>query len=249
MDVKELQSLNLKLLIHKKKKEVIYAEADNYFVDVLFSFMTIPIGALIKLIGCKSFGCISNLYASVENLDDKFLASKIFREVLLHPRSAGEIYLRDLKVSILETDVIEYFGCEICSFLGYYYQDGRCRCHNSWKYKLTLPSSNATLEGSFTKSTTSFMLTDDLHVRPISIMAGLTLLKSCGACDKSMLEERTVNVGKDKVTIFSVRLPWFLECIPKKCTSLSTYVLTVTFFSPTDSGAAEVVTRVKDAAY
>lgn len=97
-------------MIHKKKNEVIFVEADHNFVDVLFSFMTIPVGALIKLIGCQSFSCTSNFYASVENLNDKFLASKICREVLLHPRSAVEIYWRDLKVSMYdETDDIDYF--------------------------------------------------------------------------------------------------------------------------------------------
>ncbi|PWA99470.1 hypothetical protein CTI12_AA007410 [Artemisia annua] len=40
----------LKVMVHKEHKRVIFAEADNHFVDTLFSFMTLPTGMIIRLL-------------------------------------------------------------------------------------------------------------------------------------------------------------------------------------------------------
>ncbi|XP_074331010.1 uncharacterized protein LOC141668181 isoform X1 [Apium graveolens] len=199
MDVAELQSLSLKLLVHKVRNEVVFAEANHDFVDVLFSFMTIPVGAVIKLIGDQSFSCMRNFCASVENFDENLLSSKTCREVLLHPRSAAEIYCRNLKLNWCETDSNEYYECTSCDRVSYYWQNGLCVCGKRLSYELRLPSPSPTLLGGFTKSTSRFMITSDLNVRPISTMKGLTLLKLLGAGEKNALEERTVDVGKDKI--------------------------------------------------
>lgn len=199
MDVVKLQSLSLKLLVHKVKHEVVFAEANHDFVDVLFSFMTIPVGAVIKLFGDQSFSCMSNLCASFENFDENLLSSKACKEVLLHPRSAAEIYCRNLKLNWYGTDGNEYYECESCDLVSYYWQNGLCLCGSRLYHELRLPSPSPTLLGGFTKSTTRFMITSDLNVRPISTMKGLTLLKLLGAGEKNVLEERTLDVGKDKV--------------------------------------------------
>lgn len=51
MEDGEQQSLSLKLLVEKGKNQVVFAESNNDFIDILFSFMTIPIGTIIKLTG------------------------------------------------------------------------------------------------------------------------------------------------------------------------------------------------------
>ncbi|MCH81299.1 30S ribosomal protein S18, partial [Trifolium medium] len=62
MDVKVVQS--------KSQKKMIFTEANGDFVDFIFSFLTIPLGSIVKLLGANSFaGCVGNLYKSVENLD------------------------------------------------------------------------------------------------------------------------------------------------------------------------------------
>lgn len=43
MEDGEQQSLSLKLLAEKGKNQVVFAESNNDFIDILFSFMTIPI--------------------------------------------------------------------------------------------------------------------------------------------------------------------------------------------------------------
>ncbi|KAK1385912.1 Protein kinase domain-containing protein [Heracleum sosnowskyi] len=229
MDVAEIQTLSLKLLVHKVKNEVVFAEANHDFVDVLFSFMTIPVGAVIKLFGDQSFSCMSNLCSSVENFDENLLSSKTCREVLLHPRSAAEIYCRNLKLNWYETDGNEYYECTSCGLVSYYPQNGLCLCGSRLNYELKLPSPSPTLLGGFTKSTTRFMITSDLNVRPISTMKSLTLLKLLGPGEKNVLEERTIEVGKDKILDLlkfslvskSPLTEAFLELIPLNYSSVS----------------------------
>jgi hypothetical protein len=51
VESKEYANLfRVQLLVQKSNKRVLYMEAGKDFVDVLFSFLMLPIGAAIKLI-------------------------------------------------------------------------------------------------------------------------------------------------------------------------------------------------------
>lgn len=41
---------SLRLLVDKKKNKVVLAEAGKEFVDVLFSFLTLPMGTVARLV-------------------------------------------------------------------------------------------------------------------------------------------------------------------------------------------------------
>ncbi|MCI18299.1 hypothetical protein A2U01_0039453, partial [Trifolium medium] len=42
--------VSLKLLLNEKGNKVLFAEAGNDFVDVLFSFLTMPLGTIARLV-------------------------------------------------------------------------------------------------------------------------------------------------------------------------------------------------------
>nr|CAB3488123.1 unnamed protein product [Digitaria exilis] len=45
-------------------------ESGKEFVDVLLSFLTLPLGTIVRLLGKESsLGCFDELYKSVESLD------------------------------------------------------------------------------------------------------------------------------------------------------------------------------------
>lgn len=202
MEGEAFESISLKLLVDTRNNQVVFAESNKDFVDVLFSFMTIPIGTIIKLIGEQSFGCMGNLYASVKNLDEEFLRSHKLRDLMLQPRSAAEIYCKCLKVNLNESDG-KYYGCNgTCNRVSYYQTD-KCNCGKATLFELKLPSRISLPQGGgvFMKSTSRFMISSDFQVMPISTMNGITLLSKLGAWDGSSLEERTVTVDKDKVLL------------------------------------------------
>lgn len=69
------EQISLKLLVYKKTNKVILAEAGKDFVDVLFCFLTMPLGTIARLVqtsdlGPGGVGCLSSLYGSVTNLQE-----------------------------------------------------------------------------------------------------------------------------------------------------------------------------------
>lgn len=53
-------SISLKALVDKASKKVIFIESGNEFVDVLFSFLTIPMATIIKCAGDIYFSTFGN---------------------------------------------------------------------------------------------------------------------------------------------------------------------------------------------
>ncbi|GJX76708.1 hypothetical protein Tco_0323519 [Tanacetum coccineum] len=83
--------LTVKLLTHKSKKKVLCAEVDNSFVEMLLSFLTIPLGAVKVLTKDTSSPVgINNLYKSISTLgDENYLKSDDIKNMLLSPKLAA----------------------------------------------------------------------------------------------------------------------------------------------------------------
>ncbi|XP_065871954.1 uncharacterized protein [Euphorbia lathyris] len=80
--------VKVKLLINKKNKKVVFAEASKDFVDFLFSLMSLPLGQVVKLLTkSKMAGCIGNLYNSIESLSETYIQSSQNVEFVLNPKS------------------------------------------------------------------------------------------------------------------------------------------------------------------
>jgi hypothetical protein len=71
--------VQLKLLINEESNKVVFAEAGKDFVDILCSFLTLPLGTIAKLsqkdsnMGPVTVGCLNSLYQSVVDLDKGYL--------------------------------------------------------------------------------------------------------------------------------------------------------------------------------
>uniref|UniRef100_A0A5B6Z3F9 DUF674 family protein n=1 Tax=Davidia involucrata TaxID=16924 RepID=A0A5B6Z3F9_DAVIN len=202
-----LQSISLNVLVEKEKNRVVFAEPNKDFVDVLFSFMTMPIGTIIRLTREHllegEMGCLNNLYAGVESLDEEHLQSMKCKDMLLRPRSAAEIYCRNLKPNLVDGyNTNDYYACgsQECSFVSPY-QTANCRCGKTIDLvvKVENPIPIPRDGGVFVKPTARFIMTDDFQAVPMSTMTGLALLSKLGAVNGSTIEERTVNIGRDEV--------------------------------------------------
>nr|XP_024926476.2 uncharacterized protein LOC107410960 [Ziziphus jujuba var. spinosa] len=90
--------ISIKLMVSKSKKKVCYAEAKKDFVNLLLSFLTIPLGHFLKQKCSSSLnGCIDHLYKSVQDLDEQRLKSNYHKEMLVSPKLASGIgYENDL---------------------------------------------------------------------------------------------------------------------------------------------------------
>ncbi|KAA8536580.1 hypothetical protein F0562_029058 [Nyssa sinensis] len=201
-----LQSMSLNVLVEKVKNRVVFAEPNRDFVDVLFSFVTMPIGTIIRLTREQllegEMGCLNNLYASVENLDEEHVQSMKCKDMLLRPLSAAEIYCRNLKLNLVDGNTNEYYACSagVCGFVSPY-QTAHCRCGRPLdrEVKLLNPISIPQDGGVFVKPNARFMISDDFQVMPMSTVTALTLLSKLGAVNRSTMEKRTINIGRNEV--------------------------------------------------
>jgi hypothetical protein len=78
--------ISLKLLVETKSKRVLFAEAGNDFVDFVFSLLTLPIGAVAKLVSAGTMhGSVGRLYQSVDHMGASYLLPGADKAELLQP--------------------------------------------------------------------------------------------------------------------------------------------------------------------
>lgn len=203
------RSLILNLTIDKSRNRVLFAESNKDFVDVLLSFLTVPLGTVLSICNKNSsLLCLDNLYKSVEGLGDEYFKTIPCREMLLRPNYAAEIECLDLLVNVEgNTDrALIYYTCSHnCSHeLLSSYLNALCACGSKMVCKVKVVRggrNNAQYKGVFLKGATRFVITDNLTVTPSSTQAALNLL-GCTGTNMSTVEEKQVNVGLSEVNFF-----------------------------------------------
>lgn len=209
---KSVNSISLKALVDKRSNKVIFIETDDDFVDVLFNFLTIPMGTIIRLAGEHSvpvaMGCMNNLYASVENIDASLFQSESCKDMLLCPRSGAESQCKNLKLKISNVEPTRYFlcseGCTRRYNLFSHYKDVLCECGEPMDNEISLSvgklkKSSFADGGVFCKGLTRFIITDDLQVMPPLSSAICPLFTKLEVMDASTTEEQVFNVGVEEV--------------------------------------------------
>ncbi|CAL1374444.1 unnamed protein product [Linum trigynum] len=78
-------SFSLKLVIDKREKKVLCAEAGKDFVDFLFNFLTMPLVSLLRLLKDQlpAPGCARELAASIENMNQDCFKTAESKEYLV----------------------------------------------------------------------------------------------------------------------------------------------------------------------
>ncbi|WOG99320.1 hypothetical protein DCAR_0518668 [Daucus carota subsp. sativus] len=214
-DKKETE-VYLKLVIDRNKKKVVFAEANSDFVDILFSFLTLPMGTIVRILANRSdpssrkanIGSFNNLYASVSNLDTMYFVTKECRDVLLSTRSSAEVQCRKLMINIDDVKPTQYFVCDLCidkyksgSYASLYVSTcSTVPCHHCQNFLKRAIDFDDDGESVFVAKTSSFVISDDLHVIPNNPTSTLGILKSCGIKDFAALEEiNTLKLGSSEI--------------------------------------------------
>ncbi|XP_071715384.1 uncharacterized protein [Rutidosis leptorrhynchoides] len=177
----DAKSVHLKVFIDKKKKKVMFAEAEEDFVEILFSFLTLPLGTIAKLSNKHAadskdikVGSLNSLYKSVENLENKHFSNEHCKVALLNPTSSSNTLCQKLKINLHDTKPVD---------------------------------ARVVSDAVFVQKKASFIITDDLNVVPVMLDTSLTLLNSLGVEYIDLLEEQTMDFGLEE---FSDLLKWSL---------------------------------------
>ncbi|KAM7492082.1 hypothetical protein LguiA_035003 [Lonicera macranthoides] len=119
--------MSLKLLIDKKEKRVLFAEAGKDFVDFLFSILSLPLGTITSLLAKQPsmIGSLRNLYNSIENLSEQYIQPNQHKSTFLKPK----LPVSALPVPLLSLDPPPA-GCSNCSNRNYVAGDASTVCPN-----------------------------------------------------------------------------------------------------------------------
>ncbi|XP_045793443.1 uncharacterized protein LOC123888424 [Trifolium pratense] len=200
--------VSIKVLVDKEKSKVLFAEATKDFIDVLFSFLTLPLGTIARLVAAESnieavkFGSISSLYQSVANLDEQCLWNQTCKEMLLRPRNSMDCYCRKLKLNIDGTECLPFFfckdrTCKVNNSCASIFRNQKCICG---KLLNVFHPPNLTTEDGFVKETMTFIVSDDLFVMPNLLGTSINLLQKLGVNDINTFDKQTVIISKKEVT-------------------------------------------------
>ncbi|PIA54472.1 hypothetical protein AQUCO_00900784v1 [Aquilegia coerulea] len=181
--------VTLKILVDKKKNRVVFAEADKDFVDILFSFLTMPMGTIVRLTrkqsGSTALGCMKDLYEGLGNLNVVHFKSDKAKSLLLRPSNSSEHLCRKLKINIDDTEPTKY----------------RFRYSSQDMYLIedNVDQNDDQMGGVFVNGKTRFLISDDLRILQLSTTNSVELLSKFGVRDVNAVEEESVSVGIEEV--------------------------------------------------
>ncbi|PIA54483.1 hypothetical protein AQUCO_00900793v1 [Aquilegia coerulea] len=235
------QPISIKILVDKEKNQVLYAESDHDFVDVLFSFLTLPLGTITRLFRCpqssfSEIGCMNKLYESANDINTSYLQTDACKKMLLNPHRASEAECSKLKLNLEGRKHKELYLCGTfsaeCMLSPYYGVPCSCGSFTTHNAYIEEPSCVSRADGVFVKGSSGerYIVSDDLHVMAGSIPTCMFMLDKLGIGDDvSKIEERTVTVGVQEM-LQLLRRSW-----------ISQTPLTDVFLS--NQGALEMVKR------
>ncbi|WJX76571.1 hypothetical protein P8452_59975 [Trifolium repens] len=209
MSDEQVDKVSLTVFVKKEVNKVVYAEAGKDFVDALFSFLTLPLGTIARLVAEESnikaarFGSVSSLYQSVKDLDENYLFSHTSKEILLKPSNSMSAYCQKMKLNVDDTELLQsYFVCEdkTCKIENMScvstVKNEKCICGKRLNRRI---SENLSKENGFVKEGLSFIVSDDLYVVPNDVEMSLRFLQHHGVCQTGATYKQTVYISKKEV--------------------------------------------------
>ncbi|KAL3635465.1 hypothetical protein CASFOL_020012 [Castilleja foliolosa] len=201
----------LKVVVNKQKTKVLYAEANSDFADVLLSFLTLPLGTIVRVLHkhdpAVSVGSLTTLYKGLKSLDSVHFEKKVCKKMLLNPRASSEAPIHKLKLNVDDTDQPpKYLRCagNNCSLRIYTYRGIQitCDCCKSTlskeiviKNSIGRGADDGGISGVFTKGTSHFIISDDLQIFPSGMGNVIRLISNMGITETDETELMDVTFG------------------------------------------------------
>ncbi|PWA73123.1 hypothetical protein CTI12_AA264070 [Artemisia annua] len=154
---KKTKNIQLKLIFNKLNNMALYAVVKEDFVDLLCTFLRIPLGYIFNQFPCLSFeGCLGNLHKSIKETNISLFRSKEKKEILVNPKLAPGLRYNSNVTGIEETTILSH-----CSLSSLFYT-------NKWFMNPMKKQENQSVLDSLIKGPATFLVTDSLEVKPLS---------------------------------------------------------------------------------
>nr|GLL36925.1 uncharacterized protein LOC109182299 [Ipomoea trifida] len=211
MAAKQEPKVSLKLLIDEKTNRLVGAEAHKDFVDILFSFLTLPMATVIRVTKSVTIGCMNNLYHSIQNIGAENWHTVHCKTMVLNPRNPLANYCKKLKMNVDDSGSEKKYGCSHGCKSFSMYQNVKCYCSHGWTTKEMKSDDsgsvmNCSYEGVFLqKGWIVFLISDDLQIRPASPNVLDQLISGLGLSEMNQIKEIPVEVSKEQVICLLAR--------------------------------------------
>ncbi|KAL7087048.1 hypothetical protein ACP275_13G041400 [Erythranthe tilingii] len=206
-------------MINKQKTKVLYfAEVDSDFADVLLSFLTLPLGKIVRVLKKRygedqespvNIGSLTTLYDGLANLDSvHFFSTEVDKQTLLNPISSFDAELGKLKLDVSDSKSTKYFTCGNwhCVYsrslnISIHCDTGRCLCGSMMNREVIIINKSQVDNGGggcgvFTMNKVSFLISDDLRMLPnVAAVPIVQTLRNLGITDTDGAELRNVTFG------------------------------------------------------
>jgi transposase-like protein len=200
--------VSLKLIIDRRRQQVLYAEADKEFVDFLFSIFTLPVGAVTRTLKERGsmVGSLPSLYRGIENMSDTYIQPDKGKSFLLQPKLVMPGAKLPLLLPSLGSTFRQLYSCSN-NCRNFVADDNSTICP-SCKSKMDQnvsfvdpPSAirASSSEEGYVKETVKYMVMDDLEVKPSSPTTLVSLFAKFNVKNIGDIEEKVVDVGMDQV--------------------------------------------------
>ncbi|KAL1558174.1 hypothetical protein AAHA92_08670 [Salvia divinorum] len=211
--------VSMKLLIDTQGKRVLFAEAGKDCVDFLFHILSLPVATVISLLKAQEMeGSLPNLYQSLENLNDTYILPHQKKDTYLKPMLP--VSSSSFPLLALTDDGDDYDGDDCDD--GDEFQKKFYRCANGCNFKyisddpraacpscrqlftktvtyVAPPAVKVAAEvGGLVKGVVTYMVMDDLTIKPMSTISSITMLNKFNIKEVGALEEKVVTLGMDE---------------------------------------------------
>ncbi|XP_059459016.1 uncharacterized protein LOC132188543 [Corylus avellana] len=206
-------NVNLKLFIDRNEQTVLFAEADKVFVDFLLSIFILPVGAVARLLkeGGSVVGSLPSLYQSIKNMSVNYIQPGKNKLFLLEPK----VIMPGAEVPLLLPNVgstfRQLYRCQTISSSCWFYVAvdysticPSCKLKMDRNVRFVDPPSeiraSSTSEEGYVKETVTYVVMDDLEVKPLSSTTLISLLTkfNVNVNEPGAIEEKVVDLGMDE---------------------------------------------------
>ncbi|KAK9998597.1 hypothetical protein SO802_018200 [Lithocarpus litseifolius] len=189
------KTITLNLLVDNSSNKVVYAEAGKEFVDFLFGLLQIPLGSIMGLLWnygmASGSGSLSKVYESIQNLDPCYVQPNLTKDSLLRPNPAfsSATYTPQLLLNFVPPNQKTSTEAQSTHF---------AFSPSPFRASVYSPTPSRHKETGYVRRAVTFMVMDDLMVKPMSTISTISLLNDLNIKDISSLQEKKVEVDLKK---------------------------------------------------
>jgi hypothetical protein len=201
----KIKLIQIKLIQTKDDASVLYAEAGQDFIDLIFSLLSIPLGSVIMAYGQWSpNGRIDNLYRSIAG---RGYIKEESQDLLLSPKLAPYF---GCSITVLQVKELDARMLKVKCYTCLRALRHTCHCKPPWG--VNLRETNPNTNGAYIKGgPRNFIVTNSLRILQFSLANTLQLLREA-KIPKEKLVEKEIALDETQVPlalwniIYSVRV-------------------------------------------